>query len=213
MSSFVPGSRTEDLDQPDLDDLPTLAAEPVPDLSIDSLVRIISVHETTHNGRTHWHVDIPTELRDWASEASRSEQDDRDERDSETSSQHSHVGKTGECAVAAVCEHEGVDWDWHDGYQTGDLDIDALTADIKTRIENEDCHKDMLVGMRSTGTESDILADSYVQVLVSEDLSTALVTGWAFSHEVRDASQFYGAKTYPSKIVHHGELRDLQDLF
>ncbi|WP_255192721.1 hypothetical protein [Natronobeatus ordinarius] len=215
MSVFVAGNRVSTLEEPDLGTLPKpdLPEIELPSTDVDDLVRIMSVVETDWAGRTHWHVDVPAELRDWAREASKSERDTRDARDSKTSSEHSVQGKIAEGVVAAVCENEGVDWDWHDGYQTGDLEIGALTADVKSRIQNEGYHMDLLVGMRRAGNESDIRADTYIQVLLSKDFNSALVTGWTLNNEVRDAGRFFGAKTYPSKIVDHDDLRDLENLF
>lgn len=187
--------------------------DPTAGWTIDDWVRYTSVYRTHTGERTHWQVNIPQSIREWARTESTSEVDDRDDRDEDTSEDHSEQGKVAEAVVAAVCEHEDVNWDWHDGYQTGDLEIGYLTADIKSRIQNKEKYKDLLVGMRSAGDESDIRADTYVQVLLDEDYQTALVTGWAFGHEVRDASEFEKAQTYPTKMVQHDDLRDLNNLF
>lgn len=214
MSAFVPATQVDDID----DEEPEAVPEPdLPDIvdpefgDIDDIVRVAPVCRAGDADRMVWHVGITDGMREWAREEARGERDTQDARDQETSDDHMYQGLVGETVAAAVCEHEGAEWSMHDGYEA-DLDINALMVDVKARVVNERGHKDLLVGMRVEGNESDLTADAFVQVVVDEDCEAAMLTGWALHADVADAPRFARAQTWPSKIVWHDDLRDAADL-
>ncbi|WP_440769669.1 hypothetical protein [Natronorubrum sp. DTA28] len=180
--------------------------------SVDDWIESSAAYRVGDDERDYWVVQIPEEIRAWAKMEAAEEVDERDDRGETESSDHAHRGKCGEFAAAVAADTAGAEWEWYDGYEEGDLVIDGLRADIKSRVRNDDGHMDLLVGMRSRGDERDIQAEIYVQVLLSEDYSKALVSGWALNFEVQDARGFDLAQTHPSKIVMHSHLRDIGDL-
>ncbi|MCW8172099.1 hypothetical protein D8S78_03370 [Natrialba swarupiae] len=113
--------------------------------SIGDWLEISTVYALDYESRTHYHVDIPKEVQEHAHILSKSEIDSRDQRDFKESKHDSEQGKIAEFAFATVCEHEDVDWGFHDGFQTGDLEVGGLRIDVKSRRENEDGYKDLLV--------------------------------------------------------------------
>lgn len=182
-------------------------------LSVEDWINCATAYRVGDGEREYWTVQIPDKLRDWAKGESAEEVDKRDARDADESEDHAEQGKRAEIATATACEQAGVEWEWmHDGYKRGDLRINGLRVDCKSRVENERNYMDLLVGCRDTGTVDDIQADIYVQVLISEDGTDALVSGFAMNFEVIDAGWFKHAQTHPTKLVPHDDLRDIGDI-
>jgi hypothetical protein len=138
-----------------------------------------------------------------------SEVDTTDSRNEENSEYHAKVGKLAEVVVYNLFESSDVPVEYADTWETDLLvGADQKRIDVKVRDRLETWGSDLLVRDRpGVGLNS----DAYVSVIV-EDLTKAVITGYASRRQVRRAQLFDKARTHRTRIIEEDDLKDISQL-
>jgi hypothetical protein len=145
---------------------------------------------------------------------------DPENRDMETRETEKELGEVAERAFEQFLLQEDIEYvKKSGGYDTHDYLVYFDHADMWLKVDVKGRkgwmqYKDCIVQCGNNGQK--LIADMYVQVFVSEDFTTAKLTGWATRHDVKNSETFGGRRNehqrQVKKMVNHDDLRPLSRL-